>query len=414
MSVAVPSELPSIDIKPPINIGSKEFLANKAAYFRWLREEAPVCKGRISIIKVILLSRYDDCVAMLKDPRFVRNRSTATGGSRFPFPVPKSVSFIAESMIVEDNPGHHRLRSLVQKAFTSSAIARIEPRIEQLTHELLDAASEQSGPVDLMQVYSLPIPVTVIKELVGVSDEDMPRFRNSMRILSEGMSGWRMLRTLLWDLGAAGRFVAELIAEKRKNPGDDVLTGLIEAEEDGDRLSEDELISMVFLLIIAGYETTVHLISNGVLTLLEHPDQLARLRAQPGLMESAVEEILRFSGPIQTTKPNYPIEDVELHGVTIPKGATVMPMFGAANRDPAMFDQPEVFDIARTPNKHLSFGRGLHFCLGAPLARMETRIALTALLERSPNLRLAVAPEELEFQNVPGWNRYQRLPVTLG
>jgi cytochrome P450 len=249
---------------------------------------------------------------------------------------------------------------------------------------------------------------------MGVSQADMPKFRDSLSVLTDGMSGWNLFRTLFWDLRKAVAFSRELNARKRADPQDDILTGLIQAEEAGDKLSEDELVSMLFLLVFAGFETTVHLITNSVVTLLQHPDQLARLRAEPALMESAVEEILRFNGPIQGTKPMYALEDVTLHGVTIPKKATVLPLLGAANRDPAVFENPDVFDIARSPNRHLGFGQGIHYCLGAPLARLETRIALTNLLERNPNLRLAIAPEDLRVQTVPLWHRYEKLPVILG
>lgn len=401
------------DIKKPINLASNAFHTNKYAYYTWLRENAPVYKGKISVINAYLLSRYDDCVAMLKDSRFVRNRTTLTGGSRLPFPVPKSVALIAQNMILEDEPAHRRLRALVHTAFTPRALARLEQRIEQLTHALLDGA-QQRGTLDLIQAYALPIPVTVIREMVGVSDEDMPKFRNSVRVLTDGMSGWSLFRTLFWDLRQAVSFVRDLIARKRFDPQDDILTALIQAEDKGEQLTEDELVSMVFLLIFAGYETTVHLIANGVVTLLQHPEQLARLRDRPELMASAVEEIVRYNGPVQGTKPGYAAEDVTLHGVTIPKGSAVMPLLGAANHDPAAFPNPAVFDIARAPNKHLGFGQGIHYCLGAPLARMETRIALKNLLERNPSLRLAVKPEELRIQNIPLWHRYERLPVTLG
>jgi cytochrome P450 len=400
-------------IKHPIDISSRAFIQHKYAYYRWLREEAPVYKGKLSIINAYLLSRYDDCVAMLKDTRFVRDRTRVTGGkNRLPFPVPRAVSLVAQSMILEDEPEHRRLRNLVHKAFTPRALARLEGRIEQLTHELLDQA-EPRGTVDLMQVYALPIPVTVIKELVGVSDEDMPRFRSGIKVLSAGFTGWNFLRTVTWDLPATVRFVRGLIDCKRANPGDDILSGLIQAEEAGQQLSDDELVSMVMLLILAGYETTVHLITNSVVSLLLHPEQLARLRAEPELAGSTVEEVLRYNGPVQSTKPAYAMEDVTLHGITIPKGATVIPLLGAANHDPAVFEQPEVFDISRTPNRHLGFGQGIHYCLGAPLARMETRIALKTLLERNPNLRLAVQPQELALQLVPSWHRYAALPVVL-
>jgi cytochrome P450 len=411
--MATHAALDRTTIKHPIDISSPAFIQHKELYYRWLREEAPVYKGKLSVLGVYLLSRYDDCVAMLKDPRFVRDRTTVTGGkNRLPFPVPKAISLVARSMILEDEPEHRRLRNLVHKAFTPRALARLEGRITQLTHELLEAVESQ-GTVDLMQVYALPIPVTVIQELVGVSDADMPRFRSGIRVLSEGFTGWNFLRTIAWDLPATIRFVRGLIARKRADPGDDILTGLIQAEEAGQQLSDDELVSMVMLLILAGYETTVHLITNAVASLLLHPEQLTRLRAEPGLAGSAVEEVLRYHGPVQSTKPAYAAEDVTLHGVTIPRGAVAMPLVGAANHDPAVFERPELFDIGRTPNRHLGFGQGIHYCLGAPLARMETRIALTTLLERSPHLRLAVEPEALALQPVPGWHRYAALPVVL-
>ncbi|MFP6617637.1 MAG: cytochrome P450 [Candidatus Hydrogenedentota bacterium] len=310
-----------------------------------------------------------------------------------------------KSMIAEDGDNHRRLRGLVQQAFSPKSMAKLEPRIEGLTHELLDDI-EKKGRVDLMTEYAFPISVTVTGGMVGVSSEDMPGIRNTMKVLSDGLSGWNVLRTLFWDLRKTSEFIRGLVVKKRENPGDDILTGLIEAEEDGERLTEDELVSMVFLLVIAGYETTVHLITNGMLVLFEHPEQLAFLRERPELMDSAVEEILRYAGPIHATKPNYTTEDVEIHGVTIPKGSMVMRLLASANRDE--------FKIERTPNRHLAFGFGPHTCPGAPLARMETRIALKNLLDRNPNLRLGVERDELRVQRLPGWYRYESLPVVLG
>jgi len=400
-------------IKTPFNIMTRKFTDHKTAYYHWMLQEAPVCKAKMAVMNVYLLSRYEDCVNVLTDPRFIRNRKKIGGKTRFPFPVPKTVKLLAESMILEDKPEHTRLRGLVQKAFTPGALSKLEGRIQTLTHELLDDLDKQST-VDLIPSYSLPIPVTVIREMVGVSEEDMPKFQKSMSVLSEGMSGFNLVKTFAWDMKKTVNFVKDLIEKKRVQPEDDILTRLIQAEEEGERLTENELISMVFLLIFAGYETTVHLITNGVLALLQHPEQLDRLRAEPELMDSAVEEILRFAGPIHGTKPMYAAEDVTLHGVTIPKGAMTMPILGAANLDPSAFNQPDVFDIGRTPNRHLAFGHGMHYCLGAPLARLETKWALAALLERNPNLRLAVDPSELRLQNIPGWHRYENLPVHLG
>ncbi|MEM7133331.1 MAG: cytochrome P450 [Chloroflexota bacterium] len=411
--MSVENGLSLSNFRGPVNLLSSDFINNKYAYYKWLRENEPVHKGKLSIINLYFLSRYEDCVNILKDPRIVRNRTTATGGGRFPVPLPKSVNLLINSMINEDEPEHRRLRTLVHKAFTPRRLAYLDQRIEDLTTELLDDAEKQ-GQVDLIEAYALPIPVTVIGEMVGVSPEEVPEFAGYMSALTSGFSGFSILRTFAWDLPKAIKFCRQLIERKRLNPADDILTGLIEAEEEGERLSEDELIAMLFLLIVAGYETTVHLITNAVQTLLAHPEQMERLRGNPDLLDSAIEEVNRFNGPIQGTKLGYPMEDITLHGVTIPKGKSIMPLLGAANHDPDEFENPEIFDIGRTPNKHLGFGQGIHYCLGAPLARIETRIALKNLLNRNANLRLAVSPDELKIQRLPGWHRHESLPVVLG
>lgn len=397
----------------PIRLLTRDFSENKYVYYRQMLEQAPIWRGTIAAMKIHLVPGYEDCRSLLQDPRFVRNRTTATGGSRFPFPVPKSLSLVAESMIISDGADHSRLRSLVNKGFTSRSIQPFASRIDGLTHELLGRA-KKSEPIDLIGAYCAPIPMTVISEMVGISKTQMPRFTNSLRVLTKGFSGWNILRTMLWDLRGVAKFFEALIAEKRSDPQDDILTRLIDAEEDGDRLNQDELIATVFLLILAGYETTTHLIGNGVITLLQHPEQLERLRDEPELIDSAVEEILRHRGPIHGSKPSFALEDTMLHGTLIKKGSPVMPVFGAANHDPRIFDEPDEFDIARQSNRHLGFGFGEHFCLGAQLARMEARIAIRNLIESHPNLRLAVAPEELKPQRVPLWHRYEKIPVILG
>jgi len=415
-TVAQSKETTTANVKRPVNLGSKEFANNKVTYFNWLRENDPVHKGKMmSIMNAYFLSRYDDCVAMLKDPRFVRNRTTITGGGRSPIPIPmpKSIQALISSMINEDEPEHRRLRNLVHKGFTPRQLGRLDGRIEEITLQLLDKA-ERNGRMELMEEFARPIPVTVIAEMVGVKVEDVPELSKYIEAVTDGMSGFGLAKTMLWEMPKAVKFVRGLIAQKRLNPGEDILTALIEAEDEGARLSEDELVSMVFLLIVAGHETTYNLITNATYTLLMHPEQLTLLRENPALMDQAIEEVLRFNGPLYATKPEYPTEDVTFGGVTIPKGSSVMPLLGAANRDPAVFEDPETFDIARTPNRHLGFGQGIHYCLGAPLARMETKIALTRLLERNPNLRLAVDPDQLEISARPGWHQYKAMPVVLG
>ncbi len=401
------------DIRHPINLEHREFVENKFAHYQWLREKAPVYKGRFNIFNAYFVSRYEDCMLVLKDPRFVRNRNTATGGSRYPLPLPRIFKLFMENMSHQDGSEHRRLRTLVHKAFTSRMIRKLEERIGSLTHELLDQAEKQ-GEVDLVQAYSIPLPLTIIAEMIGVENEDMSVLQQGLNNLMEDLSGWKAIPISIWYFPRLVKLIRRLIAKKRRVPGDDILTGLIHAKEEGDRLTEDELVGMIIFLIIAGYETTLTLITNSVATLLLHPDQLAKLRAEPDLMPTAIEEIVRFCGSVHIIQMKYTISDITLHGVTIPKGKPVLALLGAANRDPAVFDNPDTFDITRTPNKHLGFGYGIRYCLGAPLARLETQIALKTLLDRNPNLRLAVKPEELTFGRVAGVHSYKSLPVLLG
>jgi len=409
-----PLTLPLAQLKLPLNLRSTHFAENKHAYYSHLREHDPVHRGKVlPMVRAYLVARYEDCVNMSKDKRLVRNRATATGGSSFPLPIPKSVQLLSRSMITVDDPDHRRLRTLVHKAFTPRAIAALEGPIETLTHSLLDAA-QAKGSVDLMTDFALPIPVAVIAGMVGVDADDLPTFTRSIKSMTTGMSGFGLFKTLLWDMPKLGDFVREIVAKKRANPADDILTRLVHATEDGDSLTEDEVVAMVFLMIGAGYETTYNLITNAVYTLLTHPEQLARLRADPSLIGTTIEEVLRFNGPVHGTKPTYATEDLTISGVAIAKGSMVFPLLGSANRDPEAFERPNVFDIGRTPNRHLGFGMGAHYCLGAPLARMETKIALLALLERNPNLRLAVPEESLELVARPAWHMFKELPVAFG
>lgn len=401
-------------IKQPIDVSSSHFANHKADYYEWLLEEAPVYKGKASFLTIYFLSRYEDCASLLKDPRFVRNRTTATGGSDFvSVLMPKALKLMTTGMVNQDEPAHRRLRTLVQKAFIPSVLQKLEMRIESLANELLDQGAKQ-GTMDIKQDYGLQISTTVIREMVGVSNVDAQVFQQGMSTLVDNLFGWKIIPTLIWQLPRFIAFVRQLIATKRGNPADDILSNLIQAEEDGDKLTDDELVTMVILLIIAGYHTTANLITNGTANLLLHPDQMAKLRGEPDLMSSAVEEIVRFSGAAYGTEMNYAAEAVSCHGVTIPKGAAVVPLIGAANRDPNVFENPNTFDITRNPNKHLGFGQGIHYCLGAPLARIETQTALSVLLNRNPNLRMSIKPEELNCVSLPFTHGYVRLPVILG
>jgi len=375
-------------------------------------EEAPLCRGRIAAIPCWMVSRHADCLRLTTDKRFVRNRATATGGRRMPIPMPRSVELLAQSMIVEDDPQHRRLRNLVQRAFTPTAMLKLEGRAEVITAELLDSI-DGAGELDLTQNWSLPIPVRMIGEMLGVDADEMPQFHNGLRVLSTGLAGWALFRTIFLELPKTVGFIRGVITRKRADPGDDILTALIHAEEDGESLSEDELVAMVFMLIDAAYETTVHLLSNSVLTLLEHPEALEQLQQEPEIIGSAVEELLRFCGPVHGTKPQFATSDIEMPGGVIPRGSAVFPVLGAANIDPRAFNNPLQFDVQRTPNHHLAFGHGPHVCLGAALARMEVRVALPALFARFPNLHLAVPRKDLRLQRLPLWHRYETMPVCL-
>jgi cytochrome P450 PksS len=297
-------------------------------------------------------------------------------------------------MLDLDPPDHTRLRVLVQTAFTPRLVEAMRPRVEALAEGLLDGLRDRTG-FDLIRDYALPIPATVIAEMLGVPAGDRHKFhRWSKAMVSADPFGWRRFLVVphVW---AFLRYIRRLIRAKRAVPGDDLLTALVRAEEAGNRMSEDELVAMTFLLLVAGHETTVNLIGNGVLALLEHPDQLARLRADLSLVRPAVEELLRYGSPLETATERFAREDVTIAGVTIPRGALVYAALASANRDGRQFPDPDRLDITREPNRHLSFGLGPHFCLGAPLARLEGQVAIAALLRRAAEFRAAVPPGAL-------------------
>jgi cytochrome P450 PksS len=286
----------------------------------------------------------------------------------------------------------------VQQAFKPTFVERLRPRIRALSEELLTAASKNNS-FDLISQFALPIPATIIAEMLGVPVEDRHKFhRWSASMLALGGRRFRMLRALptAWQFA---RYLRRLTATKRAAPQDDLLSALIAAQENGQKLNEDELVAMVFMLLIAGHETTVNLIGNGTLALLEHPEQLQQLRQEPDLMKTAVEELLRFTSPVETGTERYTKEDVTIAGVAIPRGNLVLAAIASANRDEQHFINPDELDLAREPNKHLAFGLGPHYCLGAPLARLEAQIAFAMLLGRTSEIRLGVSREKLR------WNR---------
>jgi cytochrome P450 len=380
-----------------------------------LRAELPV--ARVPVPRAddaYLVTRYEDAVAVLRDERFVKDVRAARdpGNRRMPW-MPKALKPIARTMLDTDGADHRRLRSLVRDTFTPRYVAQLEPRAQQIADELLERMAA-AGRADLVADYALLLPLTLISEILGVAERDRLRFRRWFNSLvsagSAGQANWRLLLELP-DILAMMRFLRRLVAERRAEPRDDLVSQLAGPGQDGDRLSENELLAMVALLLIAGYETTVNLIATGTLMLLTHPDELSRLRDDPSLVETAVEELLRLGSPIDVATERYAREDVEVAGVVIPRGALVLVGIVSANADGARFGEPERLDVGRPDNHHVAFGLGPHYCLGAPLARLEGRVAIGSLIKRFPDLRLAVPPETLRWRASMSLRGLVSLPV---
>ncbi|MEJ8646010.1 cytochrome P450 [Streptomyces sp. MS1.HAVA.3] len=388
------------------------FVADPFPLYRRLREDGPVRRVVIAGgLDAWIVTRYEDGLEALSDPRLssdVRDASDTRLLAQLP---DRERESMLSNMLRSDPPDHTRLRRLVSKAFTARRVAEMRPRIEALTDQLLDKVVP-AGRADLVADFALPLPVTVISELLGVPVDDRHDFQRwTDRMIMRGAEppdpavvneAWQHMRA----------YVTELIRAKRAHPGDDLLSGLITARDEEQRLTEDELIAMVFLLLAAGYITTVNLIAGGIAMLLAHPGQLELLRSDPELLAGAIEEFLRYDGPVSPGIARFAREDVEIAGVAIPRGATVLIASAIADRDPARFPDPDRLDVTRQDNAHLAFGHGIHYCLGAPLARLEGHIAIGAALRRLPGIALAVAPDEIRWR--PGGLRGPlSLPVTF-
>lgn len=389
------------------------FRADPYPHYRRLREAAPVAAMAPGMWA---LTRHADCTALLRDSRFghldpgtqpaspMFGQIPDAGGSAYASDGTPVLSFL-----LQNPPGHTRLRRLVSGAFTARMVARLEPRVEQIVDGLLDDALG-TGTVDLIPALAYPLPVTVISELLGVPAEDHTRFAEWSNTLARGVDPDFLLPPgVIEQVGRArGEFqnyFRDLAALRRRRPGDDLLSALVAVDE----LTEAELLVTCTLLLVAGHETTVNLIGNGTLALLRHPEALARFRADPSIAADVVEELLRYDSPVQLVGRTA-LTDAEIAGVSIARGDHVLGLVGAANRDPAVFTDPDRLDLDRTAIRHLSFGNGIHFCLGAPLARLEGRIVLRRLMERAPGLRLVGEPRWKENVVLRGLDH---LPVDL-
>jgi cytochrome P450 PksS len=385
------------------DIVSPAFKADPLPPCARLRADRPVVPVSVPGIpgEAYLVTRYDDAVAVLRDERFVKDVRSARdpGDLRLPW-MPSSLRPLAHTMLDSDGEEHRRLRGLVRNTFTPRYVAQLEPRIQQVADELLERMAA-AGKADLVTDYALLLPLTVISEILGVDERDRLRFRRWFNsLVGASTSGRASVRLLLKlpDILRMMRFLRRLVAERRERPRDDLVSRLATADQEGDRLSKDETLAMVALLLIAGYETTVNLIATGTLLLLSHPDQLARLRREPGLVGTAVEELLRLGSPIDVATERYAGEAVEVAGVAIPRGALVLVGIVSADTDGERFERPEQLDLAREDNHHIAFGLGAHYCLGAPLARLEGRVAIGSLIRRFPDLSLAVPPQQLRWR----------------
>jgi cytochrome P450 len=362
---------------------SPEFRRNPYPTYDLLRSHAPIFYW--DTWGITFLSRHDDCTELLRDNRL--------GRANYGEPPPGQAALwqmTNDWMLLQNPPDHTRLRGLVHKAFTPRMVEQLRGKIQEITNHLLDRVQHQ-GEMELIADLAYPLPVTVIAEMLGVPEDDRDTFHQWSDALGRSLDLTDDPAVYERASGAAAEFtdyLRELANRRRREPTDDLLSALVTVEEQGEHLTENELYATSALLLVAGHETTINLIGNGALALLRNPAQLRLLQERPALSKTAVEELLRYDSPVQMTA-RMALEDVEYKSMTLHRGQEVAFLLGAANHDPAVFEKPQVLDITRQRNPHLSFGGGIHYCLGAPLARLEGQIAFETLLRRMPDLQLA-------------------------
>lgn len=398
---------------------SWEFAADPYPAYAWLREHAPVHRTTLpSGVEAWLVTRYVDARQALADGRLSKNPAHHSGqghkSGRVGIPGERQADLMTHLLNI-DPPDHTRLRRLVSKAFTPRRVAEFEPRVQQLTDRLIDDFAAR-GSADLIHEFAFPLPIYAICDLLGVPPEDQDDLRDWAGAMIRHHGGQR---------GGVGRavkkiraYLLELIHRKRADLGDDLISGLIRAGDHGEHLTENEAAAMAFILLFAGFETTINLIGNGTYALLRNPAQRALLqesvqRGETELLATAVEELLRYDGPVELATWRFATEPLTIGGVDIPVGDPVLVVLAAADRDPARFSDENTLDLARKDNPHLGFGHGIHYCIGAPLARMEGQLALAALLTRLPDLQLAADPAELRWRGGLIMRGLRELPVSF-
>ena len=376
-----------------------EFKQNPYPYYAQLTANAPVYRFDMPSGAGWLITRYDLVLQVLKDyAHFTRDmRKVLPTRERMSLNMANPMDSI---MLNFDPPDHTRLRALVSKGFTPRLIETLRPRIQELSDQFIEAV-QAHGQMDLIEDFALPLPIIVISELLGVPVEDRDKFRQWSSIIISASGNLQGSETVNRAFSEFVAYLDSLFERRRTEPADDLLTALLQAEIDGEMLQTHELYAMVMLLLIAGHETTVNLIGNGMLALMQHPDQMKKLQDDPTLIKLAVEELLRYDGPVEWATPRWATEPITLEGQPIGRGDIIFIILAAADHDPAQFTMPDELDIARERSNHLAFGMGVHYCLGAPLARLEGQIAINTLLARLPNIHLAAAPETLTWR--PGF-----------
>lgn len=389
-----------------LDLFSQQFHQNPYDYYKKIRPHQPFAK-----VKMLneghttwMAFTYKAAEAVLKDNRFIKDMRTV-----FPDEMTdENLPPIAQSMLFVDPPDHHRLRSLVQSGFTPKRIEKLRGRIEEIAREQAKLMSNKET-VDFINAYAFPIPIRVICELLGVPSEDQLDFQRWSTALVDINDDSEYDKVNMEFMAYLGK----LTEQKRVSPGEDLMSYLIQAEEEGERLTISELYGVVMLLIVAGHETTVNLIANGLLALLTHPEQLALLKADPSLVAQAIEELLRFNGPVEFSTDRWAKESFMFMGQQVAKGDHVIVSLASANHDPAAFENPNTLDITKEKSPHLAFGKGIHYCLGAPLARIEGEIAIQVLLEEYPSLTLAAELSELEWRQSFIIRGLKQLPINL-
>jgi cytochrome P450 len=403
-----------LSIEDGINLASAQFKEDAYEIYKESRKKQPILfVNQVEIGKEWLITRYEDALPLLKDNRLKKDWTNVFSQDiKNMYLSVDNSDHLTTHMLNSDPPNHSRLRSLVQKAFTPKMIAQLDKRIEKIADDLISDI-ERKGTLNLVDDYSFPLPIIVISEMLGIPKEDQAKFRIWSHAVIASPETPEEIKETEKQLSEFITYLQYLVDIKRKEPKEDLVSALILAESEGHKLSARELYSMIMLLIVAGHETTVNLITNTVLALLENPNQLQLLKDNPKLIDSAIEEGLRYYSPVEVTTARWAAEPFQIHDRTIEKGDMVVIALASANRDETVFENPEVFDITRENNRHIAFGHGSHFCLGAPLARLEAKIAITTLFNRMPELQIKGNREEIKWQGNYLMRSLEELPLTF-